>query len=247
MNGRWPRAIFYDSKTTLFDWAWSWREAASAYLQEYKVDIPLDEFVETWVRSFEGFQRVGAFGNYTPITSVSVKSSLAQTYKLLGIAGSAEEDIEIFKRLQDDVPLFSDTEEAMLEQQALGVKIIVYSDVETEYLQMYLSKFKSFRPDFAATTEDAGLHKPNPRTYRWVLRQMGLECRDVIYCAAPSFDVQGAMATGMIAAQLFRGGEERLSKQTHTTGDLPPDYEIENLHQLTRIVEFNLHPQKYIR
>jgi len=75
---------------------------------------------------------------------------------------------------------------------------------------------------------------------------MGLECRDVIYCAAPSFDVQGAMATGMIAAQLFRGGEERLSKQTHTTGDLPPDYEIENLHQLTRIVEFNLHPQRYI-
>jgi hypothetical protein len=50
----------------------------------------------------------------------------------------------------------------------------------------------------------------------------------------------------MIAAQLFRGGEERLSKQTHTTGDLPPDYEIEDLHQLTRIVEFNLHPQKYI-
>lgn len=247
MNGRWPRAIFYDSKTTLFDWAWSWRTAASTYLQNYKVDISLEEFVETWVHSFEGFQRLGAFGNFTPFTSVTVKSGLAQTYKLLGIPGSAEEDIEIFKRLQNDVPLFPDTEEALLEQQALGIKVIVYSDVEAEYLQMYLGKFKSFRPDFAATTEDAGVHKPNPRTYRWVLRQMELECRDVIYCAAPAFDVQGAMSTGMIAAQLYRGAEERLGKATNTTGDLPPDYDIENLRQLTRIVDFNLHPQKYIR
>ena len=25
ITGRWPRAIFYDSKTTLFNWAGSWR------------------------------------------------------------------------------------------------------------------------------------------------------------------------------------------------------------------------------
>jgi hypothetical protein len=29
ITGRWPRAIFYDSKTTLFNWAGSWRAAAA--------------------------------------------------------------------------------------------------------------------------------------------------------------------------------------------------------------------------
>src|SRR5437773_7058160 len=29
LKGRWPRAIFYDSKTTLFDWSWTWKQAAA--------------------------------------------------------------------------------------------------------------------------------------------------------------------------------------------------------------------------
>src|SRR5690606_7601282 len=66
--GRWPRAIFYDSKTTLFDWAWSWREAARAYIEKYGLDTSVDDFVERWVRNFEGYQRIAAFGQYTPIT-----------------------------------------------------------------------------------------------------------------------------------------------------------------------------------
>ena len=244
--GRWPRAIFYDSKTTLFDWAWSWREAAKTYIEKYGLSLSVDEFVEQWVRSFEGFQRSAAFGKYTPITHVSVKNGLAQAYRLLGVDGDAEADIEVFKQLQEDVPLFWDTEEALSAQQALGVKIIIYSDVEPEYLQTYVRKFKSFKPDFVATTQDAGVHKPNPRTYRWVLHEMNLEPRDVIYCAAPVFDVQGAMAAGMVAVQLLRK-EGRLSKITHSPGDLLPDYEIENLHEMTKIVEFNRYPERYRR
>lgn len=29
VKGRWPRAVFYDSKTPLFDWGWSWATAAA--------------------------------------------------------------------------------------------------------------------------------------------------------------------------------------------------------------------------
>ncbi len=244
--GRWPRAIFYDSKTTLFDWAWSWREAARRSIEKYGLSLSVDDFVEQWVRAFEGFQRTAAFGTYTPITHVSLKNALALTYRLLGVAGDAEADIEVFKALQYEVPLFSDTEDALSAQQALGVKIIIYSDVETEYLQAYVSKFRSFKPDFVGTTEQAGVHKPNPRTYRWVLHQMNLEPRDVIYCASPEFDIQGAMATGMLAARLRRK-EGRLSKVTHAPGDLPADFEIESLHELTTIVEFNRYPERYRR
>ena len=47
----------------------------------------------------------------------------------------------------------------MTNQQKLGVKVFIYSDVETKYLDMYVAKFKRFKPDFVATTEQAGVAK----------------------------------------------------------------------------------------
>src|ERR1700730_10152006 len=34
VKGRWPRAVFYDSKTTLFDWGWSWATAAATLVRK---------------------------------------------------------------------------------------------------------------------------------------------------------------------------------------------------------------------
>jgi 2-haloalkanoic acid dehalogenase type II len=239
ITGRWPRAIFYDSKTTLFNWAGSWRGAARQLLDRHGSNVSEDAFVETWVRTFEGLHRRAAFFRYTQVTDI-VTEALMNAYRLHGIDGQPE-DVAVFLDLQEKVELFPDTEEALQNQQKIGVKVMIYSDVETRYLEMYVEKFKSFKPDFVGTTEQAGVAKPNPRTYRWALRQMNLEMRDVLYCAAPMFDVQGAMAAGMIAAWLRRP-EGRLSKETHTAGDLAADYEIESLHDITRIIDLNRGP-----
>jgi FMN phosphatase YigB (HAD superfamily) len=103
---------------------------------------------------------------------------------------------------------------------------------------MYVDKFKSFKPDFVGSTEQAGVHKPNPQTYYWVLRQVDLQARDVLYCAAPEFDVQGAMSAGLIAARLRRPSDGLLDHQTKAAR-IPPDYEIESLHDVTQILEAN--------
>ncbi|MFO7286787.1 MAG: HAD family hydrolase [Gammaproteobacteria bacterium] len=232
--GRWPRAIFYDSKTTLFNWAGSWRGAAAEILKKYGSTVPEQEFVETWVKHFEGLHRRAAFYRYAQVTDL-VREALVTTYRLLNIPGSGD-DVEHFLALQEKVELFDDTEDALTNQQNLGVKILIYSDVETKYLDMYVAKFKRFKPDFVGTTEQAGVAKPNPRTYRWVLQRNGLEPRDVLYCAAPIFDVQGAMSAGMIAAWLRRP-QGRLSGETHSPGDLAADFEVESLHDVTRIIE----------
>ena len=240
--GRWPRAVFYDSKTTLFNWAGSWRGAASQLLKKYESGVAEQAFVETWVRQFEGLHRRAAFFRYTQVTDI-VRESLLNAYKMFGIRGAAD-DVDVFLDLQANVELFPDTEPALQNQQNLGVKVLIYSDVETKYLRMYVDKFKEFKPDFVGTTEEAGVAKPNPRTYQWVLRKTGLEARDVLYCAAPMFDIQGAMSAGMIAAWLRRP-EGRLSKETHTAGDLAADYEVESLHDITRILSLNRGPDSY--
>ena len=54
--------------------------------------------------------------------------ALDTLYKIHDIPGSAS-DVEEMGRLQDEVQLFPETEEALTEQQKLGVKIIIYSDV----------------------------------------------------------------------------------------------------------------------
>jgi 2-haloacid dehalogenase len=237
--GRWPRAIFYDSKTTLFDWAWSWRQAAERIVAKYGGG-DADAFFEDWAVLFEGFQRRAAFNRYADLTN-HIRDGLRLACRLHGIDGRPDEDVQIYLDLQQKVEPFPEVLEALQRQRALGVKILICSDVETRFLDMYVSKLKGFKADFVGTSEQARVHKPNPRIYEWVLRQTGLQARDVLYCAAPQFDIQGALSYGIKAAWLRRtSGRLGRRNATFDAGDVPADYEIEDLNQLTRIVEANL-------
>lgn len=238
MVGRWPKAIFYDSKTTLFDWAWSWRHASDDIAAKY-AGVNAAAFYEDWVVLFEGFQRRAAFNRYKDLTH-HVVDGLRMAYRMHGIAGDPEKDVQIYLDLQARVEPFDDVLPAFQRQRALGVKIIVFSDVETKYIEGYVSKLNDFRPDFVGSTEQARVHKPNPRVYNWVLRQVGLEARDVLYCAAPQFDVQGALSAGIPAAWMRRTkGRLGLKNKTFEAGDVTPDFEVEDCHQVTRIIEVN--------
>ena len=133
------------------------------------------------------------------------------------INGSPD-DITFMLDVQDEVQLFPETEAALQEQQNMGVKVLIYSDVERKYLDMYVSKFKTFKADFVGTTDEAGFHKPHAKTYFWVLRQTGLDIRDVLYCAGPTFDCQGAMAVNLITAHLQPDSGQILFEDRDITG-----------------------------
>ena len=237
LKGRWPRAVFYDSKGTLFDWPWTWRQAAQKIVKKYNSAVTGDEFLETWAKFFEGFHRRAAAVRYTPLSDL-IREAMLMASKVHRIDGSPD-DIDFFLDVQDQVQLFPETEAALQEQQDLGVKVLIYSDVEKEYLDMYVSKFKKFRADFVGTTDLAGFHKPHPKTYFWVLNKMGLDVRDVLYCAGPTFDCMGAMAVNMVTAQILRSG---MTRDTFKPGDVPADYEIDDLHGITEIIKRNRFP-----
>ncbi len=234
LKGRWPRAIFYDSKGTLFDWPWTWKQGAEQIVNKYGASISGAEFSQTWAKYFEGFHRRAAAFHYTPLTEL-IQQALMTAFKMHDIDGSPD-DVRLMLDIQDQVQLFDETEAALQEQQDLGCKILIYSDVEREYLDMYVSKFKTFKPDFVGTSDQAGFHKPHPKTYQWVLRQTGLDIRDVLYCAGPTFDCMGAMALDMVTAQIRRSG---MARDTFKPGDVPADYEIDDLHGITEIIRAN--------
>ncbi len=234
LKGRWPRAIFYDSKGTLFDWPWTWRQGAEQIVKKYELPVTAPEFSQTWAKYFEAFHRRAAAVHYTPVSEL-VQAALMTALKMHDVDGDPA-DVNFMLDLQDQVQLFPDTEAALQEQQDLGVQVWIYSDVERKYLDMYVGKFKSFKPDFVATSDQAGFHKPHPKTYQWVLRQTGFDVRDVLYCAGPTFDCMGAMALDMVTAQIFRSG---MAKSTFVPGDVPADFEVDDLHGVTEIIKRN--------
>ncbi|GBD28707.1 (S)-2-haloacid dehalogenase [bacterium HR31] len=237
MTGRWPKAIFYDSKGTLFNWAWTWRRTAELLVERYAPDVSVEAFLSDWIGLFEGVHRRAAFRRYSDFFGTLVRDALSLACRLHRVPADVDEGLGILTGLQEHVEPFPDVPEALRRQQReLGVKVIVFSDVERRYLDMYLRKLPGFQPDFVGTTEEARIQKPNPRVYRWVLHRVGLDARDVLYCAGPQFDVQGAMAAGMKAAWVNRP-EGRLDT---SEGDLPPDYEVQDLLELTDLVAANL-------
>jgi hypothetical protein len=119
--GRWPRAIFYDSKTTLFDWAWSWRQAAEQIVKSYDGGTDASAFFEDWVVLFEGFQRRAAFNRYADLTN-HIRDGLEYAFRLHGIKGDARKDLQLYLDLQERVEPFAEVADALRQQQALGVK-----------------------------------------------------------------------------------------------------------------------------
>lgn len=226
----WPKAVVYDSKTTLFDWATIWRRASSKILKKYESDADVQEFTNTWHKFLLGESFRAAFGAYRDLTDY-LRDSLIDTFKHYGIPGNPT-DVKFLVDLQDEVQPFPDTVPALTKQKEM-TKVIIFSNVETKYLEMYINKLGNFRPDFAGASQQARAIKPSPRAYHWVLEQAQLEGKDVLYCASPQWDVQGAIACGITSAWLKRSGQ--LTR--NLAGGVRPDYEVADLNGITKIVE----------
>lgn len=229
---KWPKAIFYDSKNTLFAWDSVWIKACSNILRKYESNMDPEVFWRQWATFMTGENHRTAFGKYRRFTE-SLRVSLVDAFKYFGIAGSPD-DVRSMTDLWDEVQPFPDTLPALMRQKEI-TKVLIYSNVETEYLEMMVNKLVGFHPDFVGDMDKSQSCKPSPRAYRWVLENVGLEAKDVIYCAGPQWDVQGAMAFGMKGAWVhrpyrFTGGVEGVRY----------DYEVNDLHELTKIVESSI-------
>ena len=237
-RGSWPKAVFYDSKNTLFAWDAVWIKAASNILNKYESNINPEQFQRQWGKFLTGENHRTAFGKYRTFTE-SLQVSLVYAFKYYGIAGSPD-DVRFMTDLWDEVQPFPDVLPALTRQKEI-TKVFIYSNVETEYLEMMVNKLGGFRPDFLGDMDKSQSCKPSPRAYRWVLENAGRELNlefdfsDVLYVAGVQWDVQGAMASGMKAALVHRP-----YRYPAEIEGVRPDYETDDLHGVTKIVELNM-------
>ena len=236
-NNEFPKAIFYDSKNTLWMWDDIWKDACRNLLKKYNSNIDPGEFWQMWAYMNTGENHRAAFGQFQTFTETLTKS-LRLAMKVFGLPGDPAEDVKFMTERWIDVPPFPDTIAELTRQKEL-VKVLCYSNVETEYLDMMVDKLgDDARPHFVGDMDKSQCSKPSPRAYRWVLEtasrelNVDLNFSNVIYCAGPPWDVQGAMAVGMKGCWIRRPTRIVRGPQGQT-----PDYTVEELHGLTRIVE----------
>lgn len=225
-NSHWPKAIFYDSKNTLFDWSKVWIETSSNIVNHYKSKIDGGEFKMTWHKFLVMVNHRVAFGQYQDF-SETLRESLVYAFRYHSIPGSPD-DVKFMLEKWNEVKPFPDTISALRKQQE-KTKVLIFSNVEKKYLSMMVSKMDNFKPDFIGDMQDINACKPSPRAYFWVLKQVNLKIEDVLYCARPQWDVQGAIACGMKTAWLNRA-QEKLEGVT-------PHYEVKDLHGITKLIQ----------
>ncbi|WP_436348386.1 HAD family hydrolase [Natronorubrum sp. FCH18a] len=222
-----PKAIFYDSKTTIFDWHDQWMQAIDQILEEYSADVDRHAFRDRWASYMGGYFHRAAFSEYRDLNPC-IRDGLVDTFNYYGIDGDPS-DMSYFTDLYEEVYPFEEASEALAKQQEY-TEVWTFSNVESEYLDMMVDKL-DMEPDFVGTMEDAGHIKPSPNAYRWVLEQNGMDADEVLYCAAPIFDVNGAMSFGMKCAYLNRPEQEWVEPQRD------PHYVVSDLMELADMLE----------
>lgn len=162
MADAYPQAIFYDSKTTVFDWDAQWREATAEILARYDADPDRDAFLDRWRQGMAGYFLSAAFIEYRDLDPC-ITDALRDAYHHFGLDGDAEADVEVYREKYDEVRPFPEASEALRRQQA---HTDVISNVESRYLDMMVEELDGVEPDLVATMEDAGSIKPSPYAYR---------------------------------------------------------------------------------
>lgn len=234
-NGKWPKAVFTDSKNTLFAWDSVWVKACANILNKYGSNVNPEEFREQWSKFMSGENLKVAFGKYRKFTE-SLEISLDYTLRYYGIKGEPG-DVKFMTDLWNEVQPFPDVLPGLTKIQEY-TKVFIYSNVETEYLTMMVNKLTGFQPDFIGDMDISLCCKPSPRAYKWVLetagRKLGLDIgfSDVLYVAGPQWDVQGAMACGMKGAWIHRP-----YRFTPEVQGVKYDYEVKDFHEVVEIVK----------
>jgi 2-haloacid dehalogenase len=76
------------------------------------------------------------------------------------------------------------------------------------------------------SVEDVSAFKPDPRTYQWVLNELGVQPEEAMMVAAHAWDLAGAKAVGLQTAFIRRPGSVLYPNTSE------PDYVVENLGEL---------------
>lgn len=119
--------------------------------------------------------------------ATSLRQSLLESYRTLAAFGDAQRTLRLLKERGDSTWVYSNAGSDMLEER-----------MRVPDLGGYLDGFLS--------VEQAGVYKPHPEAYRYLVRELGSPAQEIEFVSSNPWDVAGARSSGMQATWVNRRG-----------------------------------------
>lgn len=220
------RLILFDGYGTLFDLAMERLfEACQIVVDDLQLEMTREAFLDHWDQYFFPMIREGAFITFWDAHVIG----LNRVFDDLQVEGDSEDYVRRLFEQFGQVPLYDDVKPTL---QALnGIQTGVVSNADHGHLTSALAT-NDLDFEVVVSSESARCYKPKPEIFFDALKQFDCAPEDALYVGdSQEDDVVGARRAGLKVAWLNRDGVNR--RET-----IPePDYEIESLAALVRLVE----------
>tara|TARA_R110001599_G_scaffold353880_1_gene601932 strand:+ start:38237 stop:39034 length:798 start_codon:yes stop_codon:yes gene_type:complete len=215
-----PKVIIFDVNETLLDLA-PLRAAVAQSLDGS------DEIVSLWFSTMLHYSLVETLtGEYDDFGQIGT-AALLMVANSRGIELEPESARQAIASTITKLPAHPDVVPALKALSTAGFQVVSLTNssnagVAAQFEYAGLTAFIEKR----FSVEDIRAYKPDPRTYRWVLDQLGIQPEEALLVAAHAWDLAGAKAVGLQTAFVHRPGTALYPLATR------PDYVVENLQQL---------------
>lgn len=220
-----PKVIFFDVNETLLDLEDLRSSVAEALdgrddlLGLWFSTMLHHSLVDTATERFHTFGEIGV-------------SALLMVAESKGIELTEEEARKAIVTPLRSLPPHPDVKKGLARIKATGITLASLTNssnrgVQTQFENAELTEYFERR----LSVEDIKVYKPDLRSYRWALEQMGVKPEEAMLVAAHGWDIAGAKAAGMQAAFITRPGK------TLYPLAIKPDYIVSDLFELAEILE----------
>jgi len=195
---------------------------------EKKVGSQASEFSHVWrEKQLEYSFRRGLMQNYENF-AVCTSQALDYTCAYFGAPLSRQDRDELLNAYRV-LPAFDDVQEALAQARESGLNIFAFSNGSEEAVEMLLTNAGIRSYFFGIVSVDAmKSFKPNPGVYSYFLRKAATHCGNAWLVSSNSFDVIGAISSGMRAVWVRRSPDALLDPW-----GIEPTITVNNLSNLT--------------
>lgn len=231
------KAILFDLGNTL---VYSHPEVIfQRILAQHGITRPLDEVTDALIRGnrefdIEKHEGLSAHEFYTRWNIVQLKHLGLKGPKARKLAGT----IDSQWRKYAEFHLFSDVRETLLKLKRMGLKLGIITGGFEEDIEMIMPTIGSSELfDVKVGVDTAGKRKPNPKAFKYALKQLRLKPSEIIFVGDNlKADYEGAEKVGMIPVlikrrspptqRLFTDACSQLSSEIRTIETLDEIFEV---------------------
>lgn len=240
------RAVAFDGYGTLFDYGMPhFRVDVAATLADQGIEVDLDEFFQTWQRSYRlgdvwdqsertdagiaGWPTEGALNGPLPNWHSQWEIWRRQFQAALdhhGLQGDAAAAADRFRAALSDAPAYEDAHATVETLAERGYLLGLLSNADEDFLQSALSQAR-LRFSVIQSSESLRAYKPHRAIFQALADRFGVAPEEILYVGdSPFADVAGGANAGTRTAWIRR---EEAAFPAHLA---PPDVTVTQLTQL---------------